>query len=587
VNLETAYDPPDIGLSDDVTRMTYNNAQQLTQIQLPDGKIVDFGYDTAGRLSSCTMPAGVTTLGYDSSTGQLVSIDTSANLDLDFAWQGFLPISSTLSGELAGQVSQDFDSDFFLISESVNGNAIGFDYDNDGLLTRAGVVSLTRESGSGLLAGTTLGLVSETIDYNDFAEPVQRQVEVNSNPLIALDFNRDKLGRIDELAETIGGSTVTLAYSYDTAGRLIEVRQSDVTIESYTYDANSNHIQSTTAAGTIDYSYDNQDRLIETTGPTGTTSYAYTNAGELESKTNPGGITSYDYDAAGNLRQVVLPNGSIIDYLIDGLDRRVGKQVNGEVVKGWLYRDLLNPVAELDGDGNVVTRFVYGERANVPSYMIRDGKTYRIVTDHLGSPRLVIDASTGEVVQQMDYNTFGKVITDTNPGFQPFGFAGGLYDLDTDLIRFGARDFDPETSRWTIKDPVLFRGNDSNLYGYVFNDPINNIDETGLGLGLFSLCTTINAALSLNSFNNTLNDLNPTIGLQDQLFRVNEAISECPIEDTERLQELYRIRNETASSLQDVLADFAARNNTLLGLETVGKSAIAEAACALLLLNPL
>jgi len=587
VNLETAYDPPDIGLSDDVTRMTYNNAQQLTQIQLPDGKIVDFGYDTAGRLSSCTMPAGVTTLGYDSSTGQLVSIDTSANLDLDFAWQGFLPISSTLSGELAGQVSQDFDSDFFLISESVNGNAIGFDYDNDGLLTRAGVVSLTRESGSGLLAGTTLGLVSETIDYNDFAEPVQRQVEVNSNPLFALDFNRDKLGRIDELAETIGGSTVTLAYSYDTAGRLIEVRQSDVPIESYTYDANSNRIQSTTAAGTIDYSYDNQDRLIETTGPTGTTSYAYTNAGELESKTNPGGITSYDYDAAGNLRQVVLPNGSIIDYLIDGLDRRVGKQVNGEVVKGWLYRDLLNPVAELDGDGNVVTRFVYGERANVPSYMIRDGKTYRIVTDHLGSPRLVIDASTGEVVQQMDYNTFGKVITDTNPGFQPFGFAGGLYDLDTDLIRFGARDFDPETSRWTIKDPVLFRGNDSNLYGYVFNDPINNIDETGLGLGLFSLCTTINAALSLNSFNNTLNDLNPTIGLQDQLFRVNEAISECPIEDTERLQELYRIRNETASSLQDVLADFAARNNTLLGLETVGKSAIAEAACALLLLNPL
>jgi len=587
VNLETAYDPPDIGLSDDVTRMTYNNAQQLTQIQLPDGKIVDFGYDTAGRLSSCTMPAGVTTLGYDSSTGQLVSIDTSANLDLDFAWQGFLPISSTLSGELAGQVSQDFDSDFFLISESVNGNAIGFDYDNDGLLTRAGVVSLTRESGSGLLAGTTLGLVSETIDYNDFAEPVQRQVEVNSNPLIALDFNRDKLGRIDELAETIGGSTVTLAYSYDTAGRLIEVRQSDVPIESYTYDANSNRIQSTTAAGTIDYSYDNQDRLIETTGPTGTTSYAYTNAGELESKTNPGGITSYDYDAAGNLRQVVLPNGSIIDYLIDGLDRRVGKQVNGEVVKGWLYRDLLNPVAELDGDGNVVTRFVYGERANVPSYMIRDGKTYRIVTDHLGSPRLVIDASTGEVVQQMDYNTFGKVVTDTNPGFQPFGFAGGLYDLDTDLIRFGARDFDPETSRWTIKDPVLFRGNDSNLYGYVFNDPINNIDETGLGLGLFSLCTTINAALSLNSFNNTLNDLNPTIGLQDQLFRVNEAISECPIEDTERLQELYRIRNETASSLQDVLADFAARNNTLLGLETVGKSAIAEAACALLLLNPL
>ena len=440
---------------------------------------MDFGYDNAERLNGRSMLAGTTTLGYDASSGHLVSLDTSANIDLDFAWDGFLPITMTMSGELSGQVSQDFDSDFFLISEAVNSQAVSFAYDNDGLLVQAGSLSLPREPASGLLAGTTLGVVSESIDYNDFAEPVQRQVEVNGNPLFAQDFSRDKLGRIDELTETLGGSTGTLAYSYDVSGRLIEVRQNDVPIETYTFDANSNRIQSTTAAGTIDYNYDNQDRLIEATGPTGTTSYAYTDAGELQSKTNPGGTTTYNYDAAGNLRQITLPDGRIIDYLIDGLDRRVGKQVDGALVKGWLYRDLLNPVAELDGDGNVVARFVYGERANVPEYMIRDGKTYRIVADHLGSPRLVIDTSTGEVVQQMDYNTFGKVITDSNPGFQPFGFAGGLYDTDTGLVRFGARDYDPETGRWTAKDPIRFAGGDPNLYGYVLNDPVNLVDPSG------------------------------------------------------------------------------------------------------------
>ncbi len=47
---------------------------------------------------------------------------------------------------------------------------------------------------------------------------------------------------------------------------------------------------------------------------------------------------------------------------------------------------------------------------------------------------------------------------DTNPGFVPFGFAGGLYEADTKLVRFGARDYDPQFGRWTSKDPILFGG---------------------------------------------------------------------------------------------------------------------------------
>jgi RHS repeat-associated protein len=69
---------------------------------------------------------------------------------------------------------------------------------------------------------------------------------------------------------------------------------------------------------------------------------------------------------------------------------------------------------------------------------------------------------------------------DTNPGFQPFGFAGGLYDPHTNLVRFGARDYDPEVGRWTSKDPIRFAGGDTNLYGYTFSDPINFVDPSGL-----------------------------------------------------------------------------------------------------------
>ncbi len=134
----------------------------------------------------------------------------------------------------------------------------------------------------------------------------------------------------------------------------------------------------------------------------------------------------------------------------------------------------LRVAAELDGLGNVVSRFVG------TSYFVKNGNTYRIVSDHLGSPRLVIDTTSGAVVQRIDYDEFGNVALDTNPGFQPFGFAGGLYDRDTKLVRFGARDYDPETGRWTSKDPILFEGGDTNLYGYVFSDPINLRDLNGL-----------------------------------------------------------------------------------------------------------
>jgi len=91
-----------------------------------------------------------------------------------------------------------------------------------------------------------------------------------------------------------------------------------------------------------------------------------------------------------------------------------------------------------------------------PAYLIRidpdagTETTYRILTDHLGSPRLVADIDTGAIAQSIDYDRSCLVIEDTNPGFQPFGFAGGLYDPDTGLVRFGARDYDPFTGRWQM-----------------------------------------------------------------------------------------------------------------------------------------
>lgn len=79
------------------------------------------------------------------------------------------------------------------------------------------------------------------------------------------------------------------------------------------------------------------------------------------------------------------------------------------LVQGFLYENQLNPVAELDGAGQVVSRFVYGSKLNTSDLVVKGGSTYRIISDHAGSVRLVIDAATGVVAQRLDYDDFGNV----------------------------------------------------------------------------------------------------------------------------------------------------------------------------------
>ncbi|MCI0534038.1 MAG: hypothetical protein L0Z50_02300 [Verrucomicrobiales bacterium] len=168
-----------------------------------------------------------------------------------------------------------------------------------------------------------------------------------------------------------------------------------------------------------------------------------------------------------------------ISFTHDALSRRIEKRVDGAHAKAWLWSDGLKIAAELDVTNGVTARFIYAGDANVPSHVLKGTNTFRLITDPRGSVRLVVNAQTGEIARRLDYDEWGRVTRDTNPGFQPFGFAGGLYDPDTGLVRFGTRDYDAQTARWTGKDPSGFAGGDANLFAYALSDPVNLVDPSG------------------------------------------------------------------------------------------------------------
>ncbi|HSM50385.1 MAG TPA: RHS repeat domain-containing protein, partial [Thermoanaerobaculia bacterium] len=207
--------------------------------------------------------------------------------------------------------------------------------------------------------------------------------------------------------------TAGYVYRYDSAGRLEEVERDRVVTASYSYDANGNRLAKTTPEGTDTGTYDAQDRMTSY----GAASFTYTANGELLARVDPEGTTGYDYDVLGNLRSVSLPDGTAIEYLVDARHRRIGRKVDGTLERGWLWASQLAPAAELDAAGQVTSRYVHATRVNAPDLILRDGATYRLLTDPLGSPRLAVDTTTGAVVQRMDYDEWGGVQLDTNPGW--------------------------------------------------------------------------------------------------------------------------------------------------------------------------
>jgi RHS repeat-associated protein len=477
LDLVGVYNPPQ-NTKPNSSTYTYTTDKEIFKYLRADGVPVNYEYEPGTRRliskSNTNQTMGFN-FNYDSVNGKVSRIRSVEGIDVNYIFDSFKPLKMVYSGFVAGTIENIYSDGvngrpFQVSAQTIGGTTVAREYDTDGRLRKIGGFEASRDQ-NGLISSTQLGQLSESYVYNKFGEIIDKKIHRGSSEIYSETFIRDNISRITEKQIRTQGDSKAFAYSYDLAGRLIETKINGQTSKVYNYDAQGNRLSDGSQ-------YDSEDRLIKK----GDVSYSYSAHGDLSSRTNnvTGEVTRYTYGIFDNLRSVKLGNGKVIDYKSDVSGHRVFKSIDGVVQKKFVYDNDGLLVGELNPDNSLRSIFFYLTQSHSPDGMLKDGVEYKFIKDHLGSIRFVVDANTGAVEQSLEYDEFGVVIQEMGAGFQPFGFAGGVYDADTKLVRFGVRDYDPEVGRWTSKDPILFEGGDTNLFGYVNNDPINFIDPSGL-----------------------------------------------------------------------------------------------------------
>jgi RHS repeat-associated protein len=472
------------------TSYDYNAAGQLTSQIDRDGRTTTINYNDEGQVVSETKTGGGATdnlaFGYDGD-GNLLTASNNAGT-YTYTYNGY--------GELATQ-------------SDPNGIKLSYEYDSDGDVislvdTLGGTVTSTYNS-DGMLSHRTLttgaGSIGVNFGYNSDNEPISLSRLAGTTIVANTIYGYDGEGRLRTLQHSGAGSgsIESFAYSLDQDSRLYNLTDttaSGTTNTPYLYDA-TNQL---TTDGSIFHSYDNNGNRTDPGYSPGAGNQLLTD-----------GTWNYHYDYEGNrISKVSIANGDAWTYTYDNdnhLTTAVHKDSSGNLLETVDYRydvfgnlleeDTLIPgfatsvsrhaydsngqlLADLDGSGNLVTRYLNGDAVDeVLAREAANGSVAWYLIDREGSVRDLVNNS-GAVINSQGYTAFGVMTFQTNASAADrFGYAGAQYDIGAGAYILGERYYDPTTGVWTTQDPSGLSA-DVNNYRYVGNNPTDYTDVTGL-----------------------------------------------------------------------------------------------------------
>ncbi len=349
---------------------------------------------------------------------------------------------------------------------------------------------------------TTLGngLTSTNVFYNTL-QPCLIDVNNNSTVLqtcndstpsgnvldLAYNYNQGSANNGNVVSwNATGNQSFVRTFGYDALNRLSTLNQSSGSATgcsstfslSWGYDAWGNRTDQNVTGGTCNAFH----ATVNTQNQLSGSPYQYDAAGNM---THDGNHT-YFYDAENRLTQVDGTFGSCSTatacYLYDALGRRTTKSV-GASQTNYIYGLDGNVISEVDQNSTWMNVYLHINGQFIAQYLIGSPRTQFILSDHLGSAR-VLTKYDATLVDSLDFLPFGEQIAGAS--VTTHKFTDDERDAETNLDRTWFRQYSSSLGRWIHPDPAGLAAVDPgnpqswNRYAYVLNSPLDFTDPLGL-----------------------------------------------------------------------------------------------------------
>jgi RHS repeat-associated protein len=452
---------------------------RLSEKALPEGAVTKFEYDAIGRIAAAISPDIPIQFEYDDAGRVIREIQGQQWVQNDYNLAGEIIRTATSLGH---EVRYDLDPNGRVRKLcTANEKSIVFDRDPRGLETARqmpGAMRLEQHY-------DTMGRLIQQRIGQRYYSPEKSASESRIDPSYAVvnrNYRYDVDGLLLSIADSRRGST---DYAYDPAERLLSALHERGLNEQFEYDATDNlarktHQQRGDLADQVS-TYGPGNRLLESGG----TRYEYDQDGRLVRKTEEASRPDphsweYSWNTQGQLRKIRRPDGQEWEYKYDAFGRRVTKRGPTTGCDFLWDGDVI--IQEIPHRGRAAA-WITMRGSFAPLAKVRDGILYPIITDHLGTPREMLDSS-GKLVWATFPTAWGQIErkqNDQDAHDCPIRFQGQWFDEESGLSYNRFRYYDPADGRFVSPDPIGLAGG-RNFYEYVAN-PITWIDPLGLAKG--------------------------------------------------------------------------------------------------------
>ncbi|HDK26460.1 MAG TPA: hypothetical protein ENG48_05135, partial [Candidatus Atribacteria bacterium] len=445
------------------TTFTYDIHGRISKVTYPDGKSISYSYDQFGNLIQASDGICTVSFEYDELNRVIkksINIQGLPTKTIQYVYGGCTRNGCNITSVIdpdGGVTTYEYDANNHTVKITTPlGEETNFTYDEVGRL-----IQIAYPNG-----------ITTTFSYTPLGYILSVEHRKSTREIIKkYEYTYDLAGNVISVKDSEGNIT---QYTYDNRHRLIKVKYSDGTETKYSYDPMGNRLSVTYNGDTINYSYGSSGKLIKV----GDTIYNYDRNGNLTSKTIPSGTTTYTYNGANQLIKVSYPDGSYNSFAYNPIGERYMENVNGKIT--YLIYDRGHVLMELDSDGNTIRRYTIG--LSGPISFHEEEKSYFYLKDAIDSIVGVISGN-GTLVNSYEYGPFGNVLKEMEGISNYFKYLS-VRAIPSGLYHCWMRYYDSSIGRFISPEiPMPISSSDlyipQNPYVYANNNPLSFADPSG------------------------------------------------------------------------------------------------------------